>query len=456
MALSALIQWEVRPTNGTANAGGGFKVGASGTDYSQQNAAQVAYTDLVIGSTTTNLTSALNPFAAAHVGNVIAITGGTGFTAGFYEVVSVAAEVATMDRSVGTAASTGGTGNLGGARSGYSVGTTTLQASLVAGQKVWIKNEAWNEAVVLSVTGAAGAPILHEGYNTARGDAPTGANRPQNNRAAAAGLGIDIGAPQQRLAHLRVTAAGSDGIRVNNVNRIALENVQSYSNTSDGIDIVGGSGETTLIGCEFDNNSALGVNVSGAGAATFKSCYIHDNSTNGLSSGVAGAAPNLDFTIIEANAADAVTHVSTNLRLQNCTIDGNTGAATDGIAGTTPALVICLGTIFSNNGNYGANYTDGDSAWTDYNNFYGNATGARNNFPTGPNDQAVDPGFVDRANGNFAIGTALKALGYPGIFPGGLSTGYLDIGAVQRQEGAGSGGLRTRPRHNLVTDGVLT
>lgn len=35
---------------------------------------------------------------------------------------------------------------------------------------------------------------------------------------------------------------------------------------------------------------------------------------------------------------------------------------------------------------------------------------------------------------NFAVGTAAKALGYPGVFPGGLTTGYMDQGAIQRQE----------------------
>lgn len=46
---------------------------------------------------------------------------------------------------------------------------------------------------------------------------------------------------------------------------------------------------------------------------------------------------------------------------------------------------------------------------------------------------------------NFNVGTNLKATGYPGVFPGGLTTGYLDIGAVQRQEagGGGSGGSFT-------------
>ena len=40
---------------------------------------------------------------------------------------------------------------------------------------------------------------------------------------------------------------------------------------------------------------------------------------------------------------------------------------------------------------------------------------------------------------NFAIGTNLKALGFPGAFQGGLTTGYMDIGAVQRVEPVGGG-----------------
>ena len=42
---------------------------------------------------------------------------------------------------------------------------------------------------------------------------------------------------------------------------------------------------------------------------------------------------------------------------------------------------------------------------------------------------------------DFSIGTALKALGFPGAFPAGLTTGYTDPGGVQRQE-AGGGGTR--------------
>ena len=188
--------------------------GASGTDRSQQNAVQTAFTDLVIGVVTTELTSVLNPFGATDVGNLIAITSGTGFTTGIYRVVSVAGSTATMDRAVGTASSTGGVGNLGGARLGIEGGTTTLSDSVVAGNKIWIKNEAWNEAVTISVAGTAADPIIWTGYNSTRDDKPAAADRPVNNRAAAAGDGISISVTHNILQYINVTAAGDAGFNM--------------------------------------------------------------------------------------------------------------------------------------------------------------------------------------------------------------------------------------------------
>lgn len=83
-------------------------------DYSQQASAQIAYTDLVIGATTTQFTSSANSVGVNLVGNHVRITGGTGFTTGVYEILSVSGTTATCDRSLGTASSTAGTGNLGG------------------------------------------------------------------------------------------------------------------------------------------------------------------------------------------------------------------------------------------------------------------------------------------------------------------------------------------------------
>src|SRR6185312_6209065 len=159
MSLAATVVWDVRTTGSDTN-GGGFDPGVTspGTDYSQQNAAQVAFTDLVIGATTTQLTSAANPFTAAHVGNTINIISGKGFTTGRYEVLAVSGGIATMDRSVGTASSSGGTGNLGG-------GLATIAAAngaAVASNTIYIKKGTYTLAAAVTVTLAT---LSFKGYN---------------------------------------------------------------------------------------------------------------------------------------------------------------------------------------------------------------------------------------------------------------------------------------------------
>jgi hypothetical protein len=165
MALAAATVWEVRTTGSDAN-GGAFVTGASGTDRSQQDAAQIAYTDLVLATTTT-LTSAAFPFSAAEVGNILNITGGTGFTTGWYQIVSVSVVTATIDRVGGTLGSTGGTGNLGGALA------TPVQAvtNMVGQNTVYIKKATYLQTVTLTPpSGAEGAESTLYGYNATRGD----------------------------------------------------------------------------------------------------------------------------------------------------------------------------------------------------------------------------------------------------------------------------------------------
>ena len=75
MALPAATVWEVRPTAGSDTNGGGFVAGASGTDYSQQNAANSAGSDIsttdVVATGVATITSATASFTSAIVGNVI-------------------------------------------------------------------------------------------------------------------------------------------------------------------------------------------------------------------------------------------------------------------------------------------------------------------------------------------------------------------------------------------------
>src|SRR5579885_697525 len=106
-AIAATAVWDVRTTGSDTN-GGCFDKGVTspGTDFSVQDAAQVSYTDLVIGSTTTQGTSSAHAFGSTHPGNCIHISAGTGCTTGWFEITSVSGTTATFDRSLGTAAST--------------------------------------------------------------------------------------------------------------------------------------------------------------------------------------------------------------------------------------------------------------------------------------------------------------------------------------------------------------
>lgn len=433
MALPGTLIWEVRPTNGTTEAGGGFdpSVTSPGTDYSQQNAVQVAYTDLVIGVTTTDLTSVATPFTSAHVGNNIAIISGTGFTTGIYNIRSVTATVATMDRSVGTTLSTGGTGNLGGARSGFMVGTNTLAAQMVAGNKVWVKNEAWNEAVVCAVNGAAGNPNIIEGYNTARGDSPTDGSRPLNDRASAGGTAIAVGAGYF-IKNIMSTRAGTIGFSC--TKNTQFINCRSYNNGTSGF-VATVASNISLLSCEADTNASTGVQMPVSVSGSIIGCSCHNNTSNGIDASTSNMV--ITNCLIYANSATGIITSGTtiNTYIAGNTIYGNTGGTTDGIAFTTPTTsAIFINNIVANNGRYGINATDGDSIWSDYNCFNGNSTAARNNVPTGPNDTTVSPQFINAGSGNFAIGKNLRALGFPSLLPAGLTTSYVDIGAAQRQE----------------------
>ena len=92
-------------------------------------------TDLAIGAATNKVSSATITFVAAHVGSIIQITDGTGWTTGTFYIESVAAGVATLDRSPAALGTVGGSFSLAGSRtvqvqydSGSIAGTITLAA----------------------------------------------------------------------------------------------------------------------------------------------------------------------------------------------------------------------------------------------------------------------------------------------------------------------------------------
>lgn len=62
-------------------------------------------------------------------------------------------------------------------------------------------------------------------------------------------------------------------------------------------------------------------------------------------------------------------------------------------------------------------------------------TGTTITLNSAPGTSAVaDKVWSVTTNHNFAVAVGLKASGTPGIFPAGLTTGYIDVGGAQRQE----------------------
>jgi hypothetical protein len=436
-AIGAGAMWEVRPTNGDNTFGAGFDstIPSAGTDYTQQTTAQLSLTDITHTGGSTTITSVTGGFTAAMIGNALRMNSGTNVTVGWYFITGVTdTNTATLDRSMNAGSTTNGAGKVGGATQSISLqATTTLGGVLVAGNTVYVKNEAWNEAIVLLTAGSLASPLTMEGYNTTRGDAPTGSNRPHNNKA---GVGVPLTAATTSwlFRHLWFSHSAGKGVENASGSLTGFVNVRSSNNATIGFNL---GQQTSLVGCEADTNTQTGVTLTGTPALVYAS-YIHGNTTNGIN--VGGFGSTIVGNIITANAANGINNPGAFTVIIGNTVDGNTGASTDGIGNgntnTTSGSVI-MNNVFSNNGRDGARYSGASNGivW-DYNDYYGNAGTARTNVPTGTHDLALDPSFTNSAGGNYAIGANLRAQGSPGVFPASTSTGSLDIGAVQSGQGA--------------------
>lgn len=204
----------------------------------------------------------------------------------------------------------------------------------------------------------------------------------------------------------------------------------------------------TFNNCELKNFTSVGFSVGAAAVnVTFRDCWIHDCASHGLACTTAQQSVGfiVSGSVIEDNGGDGINLTDGILTCVGNTIDGN---ASDGIELATSGIIhILKNNQITNNGAYGVvgiSTSDLSNAINENNNYYGNATAARSNLSAGVDDLALDPGYVDAGNNNFATGTNTKALAYP--IGGTLKLGannsgtysYLDVGASQRQESAAS------------------
>lgn len=436
MALSASLVWEVRTVSSNTN-GGGYKPGASGTDWSQQNNAQYALTNGVTNGTTTIATVSA---ATDMVGNTVYVTGGTGsITAGWYEITAASAGVSiTVDRSTGLTTGTGVTLNVGGALA--SIYTATNLAS-VADNIIYVKATAtYVENTTINILDGVSIVTSLIGYNSTRTDGGQ--------------------------ATIQRTSGTTELIRyASSGNNVSIQNIIGDCNALANIACYLGN-NATVINCDFKKWTSYGlitgnaslvlgsVSQQGTGAnqafytagqSLIAYCIAHDNaSADGFLND--SAMNTIINCIADTNGGCGFISKGGQSRYVNCIsyASGLDGFKYNGGNALIGGLFNCI--AVSNSG-YGVNSANlYANAQSRYNVFYSNTSGARNNFPVGATDVTItgDP-FTNSAAGDFTLnntagaGAACRAAGFPGVFPSGAGTGYLDIGAIQHQDSGGGG-----------------
>lgn len=443
-AIQAGMQWDVKTTGADTN-GGGFDptVAAPGTDESLVNAG-TAYVDVVIGADTTQGSSILQPFTATThgPGNVLIISGGAGCTTGRFEMLSQSGGIATFDRSLGTAGSVC-TGVLGGCL--LTLATATATTTSVTLNTINVQSGTYAGGFVI-LDPYNTATLYFSGYGTSHGDMgsqpliTTSANtrlvQTNNNTTY-----------WNNFSFSNTGATRNDGFFAYGNERLYL-----YDCTLDGFNygIRGDNGIPGYYATLWIERTEVKNSISGgvwnAGSSVFISSWVHNNGGFGyLHQPGSGTSDIMLNTIFSGNSGTGA--ASNSCGIWNSVFAYNAGDGLD-----CASIQTIRNSVFYGNTGYGVNSgtvygTYLSTMFTGFNAFGANSTAPRHQLGAGLNDVTLtaDP-FVSTSN--FALnataggGALLTHAGFPGVFPGGLSTGYLDIGAVQS-----AGGSSTATQH---------
>lgn len=401
MAISELVKFELRTTGDNDN-GGGFKTGASGTDYTLQDAAQLSLTDLACAIASTTLTSATGGFTAAMIGNLIHITNGTNFTNGFYEITAYSdTNTVTIDRTAcdGVGAASSGTGKVGGALAGL---TDDLLAGCVAGNVIWLEAgtyAAFTAHVDHDNDGTAALPITIEGYNAARGDNPTGTNRPL---VQCSSYLLSLG-DNYIIKNLRFTGTASSILTVDAGCTIVNIKAENSSGTAgrNAVNLYSSSCAIIDSECVSTNGNA----ISCSRTAYLHGCYCHDSDA-GVS--ISYSNTTVNYCIFDTCAKGILINSTyDSIHINNCTVYN---CSTAGISGNDSESCTIINNIIDTC-IAGITFTaDADTNYLDYNNYHGN-TGDTNNCTKGDNATAYDPTFTNAAGGNFSLQAGSSCIG---------------------------------------------
>lgn len=428
MAVNETAVFRVR-TGGSNTNGGGYDPGISGagTDYSQQDAAQLGpLTDIVCAASTT-VTSVTGGFTSAMIGNAIWITGG-GATAGAYFITARAdTNTITVDRTPGTV--TAGTGRVGGAWASpvVNMSSTHIQPGVTiyvrgAGSDYPTAVDYTLSTTVFNPAGSNQRPIRIIGEN---GRPMFGASGTEN-----------ISGHNYYVENIvvRYTANTTNPcIRSTSSNH----NVRIYNCAfdQDGYDTTvfgkAGGWAGSVMRCEFfsgrakrttnSNNGVLLSPTSNEHSFLVSDCVFHDLIGPAISDTGGFVLIN---NIIANNGGAGWTGTSTGFSVQGAlvanTFSGNAGAGNIVLPEESLRRISVTNNIIANHGTAGIVFSA--TTWTSdqatkiagmtirRNLLYNNAAHASGFTLAADNTVDVNPGFVDASNTNFAPTTRLDGL----------------------------------------------
>lgn len=448
MALSANTQIEVR-TGGSDTNGGGFREGATGTDWTLQNSPQYASTDIVTNGTTT-ITSATANWGTDVVGNVIYIAGGTGSIVGnWYEIMTRTSSTAlVVDRSTGLTSGTGATGNVGGALATPGGMGEFVNKVGISGLRFWIRSGTYTlTSVTNNVSGGSfllttADNMKFEGYDTTRGDRGT--------------------MPVFHAGVLTSFIVVSGGTTRNGCKFVNLE-VDGNNNTSVR-GFTDGGRRSFFVLCTARNCTNNGFNFSGGvpilycvsighsgqpGFNVASSVALGCVARNGTSTGFQFVNTTVFDSCISCNNTGATTDGFSSVRALNCVAFGN---GRDGFRITnTEGNTFSINCIAEGNGAWGFNGTAALRALMFSNRTFNNTSGGINTNLLGNDAVEIDnqvytsTAFTNSAGNDFSLnsnptgGALSRAQGFPTTYLSTSTTNYPDIGVSQAQPTAGGG-----------------
>lgn len=366
--------WVMRAGGSELN-GGGFDstVTNAGTNYCDQDAAQLSLTDITTAGASATIGSVTGGFTAAMIGNVLRLASGTNFTPDYYVVTAVAsANAATLDRVCSTGVGSAGVGRIGGAHahiksyatsSGSGANNPLLATPLIGGNTINIRGG-----------GTLDPGVSDYDFSTDYWNFPSGDNTNGS-------LKITGYNGRPRISTRGLLIFSGDYIWVRNISFYQSDptwtthctfdqNTVSYYNCI--FDVAGNDAQVAQFGNGSNNSGSMlccELRNTGGGALGGSNFGVKFNHGGGLLYG----------TWIHGLRSMGVLATGCYGALHNCLINGNLGDGykDDETDGSAPIPMIVMNTTFNANGGHGMNFAaDALNNMTIINNIISNHVGA--------------------------------------------------------------------------------